>query len=334
METLRLLEVGSVNTREGEALREGLDLVPELLDLLVSNVVLSGGGGDTHEVLEELGAGLLLEGKRDLDGTVEELGDLLDVGLVHVTRGQGRGTETDTTRNLGRGVARNGVLCRIGLARGKPVNEAKRTVNGDAHEVADLLDLATSEANGAKIPEDEVVVSAAGLELVAVGNEGSSESPSVGDDLLGVLLPLGGCNLLQSSSNSSNGVVVGTTLACREDGIVNPLFEILGVLEILPEEDETGTGATQGLVGGGGNDVTVVEGAIELLGSNEAGGVGHITHEPSTLAVGDLAESIVLPVAGVSRSTTDNETGLVDLGGLVELLVVNEASLRYNGVRE
>ena len=116
METLRLLEVGDVNTREREALSEGLDLVPELLDLLVSNVALNGGGGDPHEVLEELGAGLLLEGERDLDGTVQELGNLLDVGLVHVTGGQGGGAETDTTGNLGRGIARNSILCRSDLA--------------------------------------------------------------------------------------------------------------------------------------------------------------------------------------------------------------------------
>ena len=43
-------------------------------------------------------------------------------------------------------------------------------------------------------------------------------------------------------------VVVRTTLAGRENGVVDALLEVLCVLEILAEEDETSTGATECLV--------------------------------------------------------------------------------------
>lgn len=69
------------------------------------------GGGDADEVLEELAASLLLENEGDLDGTVEEAGDDLDIVLEHVTGGDGCGTEADTTGNLSRGVAGDSVLC-------------------------------------------------------------------------------------------------------------------------------------------------------------------------------------------------------------------------------
>ena len=93
-----------------------------------------------------------------------------------------------------------------------------------------------------------MVVSAAGLELVAVGNEGSSEGPGVGDDLLGVLLPLGRGNLLQCGSNGSNGVVVGATLACGEDSLVYALLEVLCVFTVLAEEDQASARATESLM--------------------------------------------------------------------------------------
>ena len=34
---------------------------------------------------------------------------------------------------------------------------------------------------------------------------------------------------------------MGSTLASREDGVINALLEVFRILEILPEEDETST---------------------------------------------------------------------------------------------
>lgn len=56
-----------------------------------------------------------------------------------------------------------------------------------------------------------MVVSATGLELVAMGDERFGKSSSVGDDLLSVGLPLGLRNLEKSSSDGSNGLQEGLT---------------------------------------------------------------------------------------------------------------------------
>ena len=67
--------------------------------------------------------------------------------------------------------------------------EVRRTVDGDTNEIAKLLELATSQTEGSEIPEDKVVISARGLELVATRNKLSTEGPGVSNDLLGVRFP-------------------------------------------------------------------------------------------------------------------------------------------------
>jgi len=73
-------------------------------------------------------------------------------------------------------------------------------------EIADLLDLGASEADRSEIPEDKVVVGALGLKLVALRDESLSEGLRVGDDLLGVLLPLGRRDLLEGSGDGGNSL--------------------------------------------------------------------------------------------------------------------------------
>lgn len=41
---------------------------------------------------------------------------------------------------------------------------------------------------------------------------------------------------------------MGTTLASGENRVVNALLQILGVLRIFPEKDQTSTGTTESLV--------------------------------------------------------------------------------------
>lgn len=110
METLGLLEVGSFNAGKRESLSKRLDFVPQSLDLLVADLALLGSCGNTHKVLKELGASLLLQDERGLNSTVQELGNLLNVLLAHVAGSQSRGTKTDTARDLGGGVTGNSVL--------------------------------------------------------------------------------------------------------------------------------------------------------------------------------------------------------------------------------
>ena len=95
---------------------------------------------------------------------------------------------------------------------------------------------------------------------------------------------------------------MGTTLASREDSIVDALLKIRRVIEVFSEEDETSTGTTKSFVTvkimlnapilhkssvnnkknirSGGNDVAVFEWVVELLSSDETTGMGNICHEP------------------------------------------------------
>ena len=86
----------------------------------------------------------------------------------------------------------------------KKKNMETLTVNGNAHKVANFLDLATGQANGSEIPENQVVVTSTSLEAVAMGNEGGRESAGVRNNLLGIRLKLGLRNLEESSGDGSD----------------------------------------------------------------------------------------------------------------------------------
>ena len=64
-----------------------------------------------------------------------------------------------------------------------------RTVDSNANEIANLLNLATSQASRAKIPEDQVVISTIGLQSVPMANKLLGEGLCVRNDLFSVRLP-------------------------------------------------------------------------------------------------------------------------------------------------
>jgi hypothetical protein len=150
LEALRLGESADVDTGKREPLSKGADLLAEFLNSLGTLAI--AGGSNALEILEQLGARLLLQLQSELDGTVQELGNLLDIFFVHAPRGKGRSAETNTTGDLSGGITVDGVL-----------------VNGDTNEVADLFGLGAGEADGAQVPEDEVVISAISLQTVTLG---------------------------------------------------------------------------------------------------------------------------------------------------------------------
>ena len=148
-------------------------------------------------------------------------------------------------------------------------------------------------------------------------------------------------------------VVVGSTLASREDSIVDTLLEILVVLTILAEEDQASTRATQRLVSmsncqngfqqkngevnrsrGGGHDVAVFERIGKLLRSDQTRGVGNISHQVRAVLVSDFAECGIVPVARVCGSTADQETRLENPGLLCKTFVVNQLCRGIEAVGE
>lgn len=75
---------------------------------------------------------------------------------------------------------------------------------------------------------------------------------------------------------------------------------------------------------GGGDDVAVFEGAVELLGGDQTAGVSDISHEPGAFLGGSLFELSVIPVTWVGGGPADNETGLEDLGLGSQASIVDE----------
>ena len=152
-----------------------------------------------------------------------------------------------------------------------------------------------------------------------------------------VLLERGALSLLEGDGEGGDGVVVGATLECGENGLVDGSLEVKGLTAIglgAPVEDHARAGATERLVGGGGDNVGVLEGAGGLLGGDEAGDVGHVDHEVGANLVGDLPEALVLPLAGVGRATGDDEPGLEKEGLLLEGIVVDVPGLLVQAVGE
>ncbi len=117
---------------------------------------------------------------------------------------------------------------------------------------------------------------------------------------------------------------MGASLTSREDSIINTLLEVRGVRVVLLEEDETSARTTESLMSGSGNDVTVLERAVQLPCSNQARSVSDVGHEKGAFLVRNFAEFCVVPVAGVSRCTTYDEAGFEDLGLASKTRIINE----------
>jgi hypothetical protein len=62
--------------------------------------------------------------------------------------------------------------------------------------------------------------------------------------------------------------------------------------------------------------------------------VGHVGQEVGTLLVGNVTETLVVPVTGVGRGTADEQAGLEQVGVAGETLVVEDTGLGYYLVRE
>lgn len=61
------------------------------------------------------------------------------------------------------------------------------TVDSDSNNVTDFFDLATSQADGTKIPENQMIISSLCLKLVSACNKFFRKGTRIGDDLPRVL---------------------------------------------------------------------------------------------------------------------------------------------------
>jgi hypothetical protein len=315
----------SVQTPALNGKREGAgpggDLLAEVVDL--SNVAASNLGLEVLELVSLLGQSAL-DLLADLDAVVDVRGDALKVLDAKATAGHGASANADTAGGEGALVAGNGVL-----------------VAGNVDLLKNGLHAGAVKAVLTQVKEDHVRVGAVGNELVTELLELGLEGLGIGDNALLVGAEFGGLSLLQGDGESGDGVVVGAALVAGEDGEVNGALKVvegllarLGVdgADTLAEEDHGTARATQRLVGGGGDNVGVVEWRGDDLGGNEARDVGHVHDKVGADEVSDLAHAGVVNQAAVGRCASHEDLGPVENDILLELVVVDDASLKVDAV--
>ena len=138
-------------------------------------------------------AGLHLQAQ--VDRLAQKVGDDDEILLDETARGHRRSADADAARGQRAGVAEDGVL-----------------VQSDVKKVAQVLHLASSQAERTQIPEHQVVVGAAGDEAVALGHESFAARLGVRLDLLDVRLELGRLRVLEGDGQRTDLVVVRTAL--------------------------------------------------------------------------------------------------------------------------
>jgi hypothetical protein len=307
---------------EREGTTPGSNLLLEVVDLLDL-----AAGTASLEVLELVGllgeSSLLL--LADLDSLVNVLADALELLLTEATRSHGRGTDTNTARGEGGLVTGDGVL-----------------VAGNVDLLENGLNTGTVQVVLAEVNKDHVAVSTVRNELVAEGFEGILKGLGVGDDLLLVSLEVRAGGLLEGNSQGSDGVVVRATLVTGEDGEVDGVLEVvegllasLGVnrADTLAEEDHGTAGTTEGFVGGGGDDIGILERSRDDLSSDKTRDVSHINNKVSTDGVGNLAHTLVVDETAVGRGTGNEDLGAVEDGVLLEGVIVDDAGVEVDTVR-
>eukprot|EP00162_Nutomonas_longa_P021989 comp4956_c0_seq1/m.3941 comp4956_c0_seq1/g.3941 ORF comp4956_c0_seq1/g.3941 comp4956_c0_seq1/m.3941 type:complete len:487 (+) comp4956_c0_seq1:26-1486(+) len=313
------LKFGSVDSRERERARKGLDAVEDCIQGILFAVHV------LDKVLEQLSAGLCcrrgtssggirrrsgVDADGDLDAFVENFGDFSKVTLLEAARSQRRRANAHSTGADGIHVAKDTVL-----------------VERDVHAVAQGLELGAREPDRAQIPQNQMVVRAARADAVAMGHKPSAQRADVLDDLLLVLLELGCGRLQQRRGHARNLVVVRPTLQRREHGVVD------SVHKLLFGKDETRARPAQRLVCGRRDNVAVCKRRVEQLRRDKTRVVRHVACQNRAHFVRNRAEARIVEIARVRRVPCHDQIRLEQPRVARKLVIVNQPSLGVHHVR-
>ncbi len=236
------------------------------------------------------------------------MGQLDGLGFLEAAAGDGRGADAHTG----------------GDERGARVVGHRVLVDCDVGFAERCVSILTGQLAADQINQHQVVVGAAGDDLVAALDEGGSHRLGVFDDLGLIGLELGLQRLFEGNGLAGDDVHQRTTLTTREDGGVELLVELLVV---SGGEDQATARTGQGLVGGGGDHVSVGNRVRVDAGGDEASHVGHVDEQVSTDLVGDFAHASPVDNARVSGEAADHHLRLVLNGQTFHLVVVDLAGL-------
>lgn len=239
-----------------------------------------------------------------LKAAVNPVADFLHLGFLHAACGDRRRSDADPATLEGAfGVEGDAVL-----------------VHRDASVIEGFLGNLAVEAVGAEIDEHEVIVRAAGAELVAMLNEPCSEGLGVLDDLGLVLGKARLEGFAKADGLGGDDVHQWPALNPGEDlGI-----EFLDVVLVVREDDAAARTA-QALVRGGGNEVRVLHRAGVNAASDEAGNVCHVDEEVGANAPGDLAHTCKVDGAWIGGGASGDHLWLTLLGEFLQAIIVDGA---------
>mmetsp|Transcript_11910 Transcript_11910/g.50040 ORF Transcript_11910/g.50040 Transcript_11910/m.50040 type:complete len:296 (-) Transcript_11910:20-907(-) len=135
---------------------------------------------------------------------------------------------------------------------------------------------------------------------------------------------------------------MGTALEAGEDAEVDLVLQVVrdrrallvDALLALAVEDHRAPRAAKGLVRGGGHHVGILEGRRDHVRGDEAGDVRHVGHEVGAHLVADLPHALVVVVARVRGRAGDDQLGAVQHGVGLEGVVVDEAGVLVEPVRQ
>ncbi|CAB4721675.1 unannotated protein [freshwater metagenome] len=242
----------------------------------------------------------------------DQLGDVVELVVAEAARGERRSAEPDAG-----GVPGAVRVGRHGVAVGHDSGVEQRR-----------LGLAPGQSEGRHVEQHDVVVGAVGDELGAALHEAVGQRLRVVGDLLGVDLEARLARLGEGDGLGRHDVRQRTPQHHRA-------APVDGGRVLLRGEHHAAARATQGLVGGRGDDVGVghrVLVAGEDLARDETGEVRHVDHQGGTDLVGDLAhlgEVHPARVGGVAGHQ-DQRLELARLGG--DHVVVEQAGLGVGAV--
>merc|ERR1740138_1155952 len=156
-----------------------------------------------------------------------------------------------------------------------------------------------------EIPQDKVVVCAIGGNFVALLHECRRQNLTVHNELPGIFYKVRGIHLQELRCQSSNLVIVRTTLQGGEDSHINAVFDVWALVSVL-EENHASARAPQGLVGCGGDNVAVLKWRRMVPGRNQAGDVRNVCHEETVHLFANLCKLGKINNPRVSRRTANN----------------------------
>ena len=191
-----------------------------------------------------------------------------------------------------------------------------------------VLQLLAGHAVLAQIHQHDMVVGAAGYELVTALCKAVSQRLAVLDDLLGIRLELGLHGFLEANRLRRDNVHQRAALHTGEQRLVDRL----GVLFLA--QDHTAAGTAKGLMSGGGDKIGIWYGVLMLTAGYQARDMRHIDHQQRADLITDLTELFEIDRARISGSAADDHLRLAFLGDLEHLIIIDAVGHGINAVAD